>query len=180
MKRGRKLSDDERAIWKRTTKDVRPLMPLSPPPSPLPSSQKPTPRRPDLMASGSNTIAPMNASPRDLFRAGDPKSTKRIARGTQSIDATLDLHGHTQRTGLLVFRQFIANAALLKNRNLLIITGKGRRNAAQREYEMTGVLRERIRDWVQLPEIRPYIARVSDAHPRHGGSGALYIVLKNR
>ena len=183
MKRGRDLSQQERSLWQRTTRDVRPIKKAlreeaSGAPT-TPNAIAPVSEKTLLTSSAGKNIAP-GTKAEDLFRTGDPKSIKRIARGAQPIDATLDLHGHTQRTAFMVFRQFLLNASLMKNRNLLIITGKGRRSAIPLNHDGGGVLRQRVREWVQEPEIRPFIARIADAHPRHGGSGALYIVLKNR
>ncbi|MDP9163724.1 MAG: Smr/MutS family protein, partial [Pseudomonadota bacterium] len=43
-----------------------------------------------------------------------------------------------------------------------------------------GVIRASLRDWLQDSNLRPYIAALRPAHPRHGGGGAWYVILRRR
>ena len=52
------------------------------------------------------------------------------------------------------------------------IIGKGRLG--------TGVLRSRLFDWIADPDLRPFIAGYASAHPKHGGSGAVYLFLRSK
>ena len=41
-----------------------------------------------------------------------------------------------------------------------------------------GVLRSQLPHWLEAPSLRPYIAALRPAHPRHGGGGAWYVILR--
>jgi len=43
-----------------------------------------------------------------------------------------------------------------------------------------GKIRAAVGDWLAGSRHAPHIAAVRGAHPRHGGRGALYIVLRRR
>lgn len=57
-------------------------------------------------------------------------------------------------------------------RCVLVITGKGRAGR--------GIIRLRLLDWLSHPDLRPLVAGYSRAHPRHGGDGAFYVLIKTR
>ncbi len=109
----------------------------------------------------------------NVFSSGDPKADKKVARGRMTIDATLDLHGHTQASAHVALRRFIIAAHGRGDRCVLVITGKGNPAAPDR-----GVLRARFRDWIEEEDLRARIARAAAAHQRHGGDGAYYVFLK--
>ena len=98
----------------------------------------------------------------------DRGGEKRVRRGKLEIDASLDLHGHTQETGRSAVLRFIQAAHARGDRTIIVITGAGR--AGQ------GVLKQRLPDW--LAEVRPLIAGFAQAHRSHGGAGAYYVFLK--
>ena len=60
-------------------------------------------------------------------------------------------------------------------RLLLLITGKPRDAKSGR-----GAIRAAVGDWLAASPYAGDIAAVRNAHPRHGGAGALYIVLRRR
>jgi DNA-nicking Smr family endonuclease len=114
-------------------------------------------------------------APRTTARRPSPpddlSGQRRIRRGQNEIDARIDLHGHTQDTAHREVVDFILRQAGLGARCVLVITGKGRLG--------TGVLRARLFDWIADPDLRPFIAGYATAHPRHGGSGAVYLFLRS-
>jgi DNA-nicking Smr family endonuclease len=57
---------------------------------------------------------------------------------------------------------------------LLIVTGKGARGGGE------GVLRQALPRWLNMPDLRERVLAFASAHPRHGGAGAFYILLKRR
>ena len=59
---------------------------------------------------------------------------------------------------------------------LLLITGKPRAGG----HERRGAIRAAVGDWLAASRHAADIAAVRGAHPRHGGAGALYIVLRKR
>lgn len=68
----------------------------------------------------------------------------------------------------------LADAAAQGRRVALIITGKGSRGTGDRR----GIIRASLADWLSLGRTRPLIAALRPAHPRHGGQGAFYVILK--
>ena len=114
--------------------------------------------------------ASMQQTPANPLYSGDPKMDRRAGRERLAIDATLDLHGHTQISAERELTRFIKEAHARRSRCVLVITGKGAAG--------TGVLRQRFVDWIAASSIRPLIARAAQAHARHGGSGAYYVFIK--
>jgi DNA-nicking Smr family endonuclease len=43
-----------------------------------------------------------------------------------------------------------------------------------------GVLRRSVPLWLTEPDLRSVVLSVSEASPKHGGSGALYVQLRRR
>ncbi len=179
----RKLSKGEHDLWRRTVRDVAPLQrpgvdkagsPTGPagklaggfagiPPLPHRQSAAPAERR------------AQSASP-DAFSAGDPRIDRHASRGRLPIDATFDLHGHNQASARAALYGFLLEARQRRHRCVLVITGKGAREITGRKTG--GVLQAKLRDWLTEDAFRQHIVRASAAHPRHGGSGAVYLFLK--
>ncbi len=162
----RRLTPDERKLWSRVARTVRlapgrVIEPEEPETAPVMSG-------PQVLPSAGKAAPP---SPRRPSPPDDLSGQRRIRRGQNEIDARLDLHGHTQDTAHREVVDFILRQASLGARCVLVITGKGRLG--------TGVLRSRLFDWIADPNLRPFIAGYATAHPRHGGSGAVYLFLRS-
>jgi DNA-nicking Smr family endonuclease len=99
---------------------------------------------------------------------------QRVARGKETIDGRLDLHGLTQREAYAALLQFLRTASARDARLVLVITGKGARTG---EGER-GVLKRKVPQWLGLPEFRMLVIGFEDAHVAHGGDGALYIRIR--
>ena len=95
---------------------------------------------------------------------------RRLSRERDPIEARLDLHGLSQFDAEDQLRAFITSAYGRGLRAVLIITGKG--------VAQNGLLKRRTPDWLADPRLAPMIAGISQAHARHGGTGALYVALK--
>ena len=102
----------------------------------------------------------------------DQPTNRKIAKGKLPIDGKLDLHGLTQEQAHSRLHLFIENAYMSGKRTLLVITGKGPRSE--------GVLKTSVPRWLSDPKFRNYVIGSSQAHVSHGGSGALYVRIKNR
>ena len=90
----------------------------------------------------------------------------RFARGSTASHSGSGL-------GLALAKQFIARG----DRVLLLVTGKPPRPESKRPHAR-GAIRAAIGDWLAASRHAHAIASVRGAHPRHGGAGALYIVLR--
>jgi DNA-nicking Smr family endonuclease len=99
---------------------------------------------------------------------------RQITRGRIEPDYTVDLHGHTLESAWQVLDSSLARAISGGSRVILLITGKPPRD----DRPGRGAIRARVKDWLAHSRHSGRIAAVRGAHPRHGGSGALYIILR--
>lgn len=95
---------------------------------------------------------------------------RRLQRGVYAIDATLDLHGlNVEEARGAVFR-FIHDCVQHDVRSALISHGKGRGNKAR-----IPLLKSFLARWLPMfPEIMAF----HSAQKWHGGTGAVYILLR--
>jgi DNA-nicking Smr family endonuclease len=106
---------------------------------------------------------------------------RHLSRGTISPDRTIDLHGHTLHSAYELLDAALAAAIRDGDRTILLVTGKPPRSASERPQapnSFRGAIRAATGDWLAGSRHAAAIAAVRPAHPRHGGAGALYIVLK--
>ena len=73
---------------------------------------------------------------------------------------------------------FLDGAAAQDLRIVLIVTGKGMRLDNGRM--MGGRIRAEFVGWLNRADNRARVRGVRAAHPRHGGSGAFYVLLRRR
>ncbi len=95
---------------------------------------------------------------------------RKLKQGSYEHEARLDLHRMTVEQARREVFSFISDAVQLNLRSLLIVHGKGLGSQAG-----GAVLKSYINAW--LPQLEPVLAFVS-AQPRHGGVGAVYVLLK--
>jgi len=184
---GRRLGPDEQALWRRVIADVRPLAPVrraapvvAEPAAPVaPVVSKPARRVRAVI--GAAPVPP----PRVVPRPSAPGETldggwdRRLRRGLASPDVTIDLHGYTLVQAHGVLEAGLHRALADGARMMLLVTGKPpkvRGSALDRPGR--GAIRAVIGDWLTGSAHAPRIAAVRNAHPRHGGAGALYVILR--
>lgn len=102
---------------------------------------------------------------------------RRLTRGLAQPDMTLDLHGHTLASAHALLDQGLDRALARGDRVILLVTGKPPRPESERPHAR-GAIRAAVADWLAASRFADRIAAVRGAHPRHGGAGALYIVLR--
>jgi DNA-nicking Smr family endonuclease len=73
---------------------------------------------------------------------------------------------------------FLDQATAQDLRIVLIVTGKGARLGGGRL--LGGRIRAEFLGWLNRAENRARVRGVRPAHPRHGGSGAFYVLLRRR
>lgn len=71
----------------------------------------------------------------------------------------------------------LEQASAAGERVVLLITGHHRRGEPPVER---GRIRAAVHDWLAASRHASKIAAVRGAHPRHGGGGSLYIILRRR
>jgi DNA-nicking Smr family endonuclease len=175
----RRPSAEESELFRRTVGDARPLKPrakrtLAPParkPEPAPAP-KPRPQVPRIALPIPPRIPRTKTPKPGQFADIDKRTAERFRRGELAIDAKLDLHGLTQAEAHRRLDGFVVRAAAAGTRMLLVITGKGERG--------TGVLRDGVPRWLAEPGLRPHVLAIAHAQPKHGGGGALYVLLRKQ
>lgn len=95
---------------------------------------------------------------------------KKLRLGKYPIDGRLDLHRKTVTEAREQVLSFIREAMHYDSRTLIIVHGKGELNPRQ-----PATLKSFVAKW--LKEISPVMAYHS-AQRQHGGSGAVYVMLK--
>ncbi len=118
---------------------------------------------------------------RPLFSHGDGLDghwNRRLKAGQIVPDFNLDLHGHTLDAAYERLRRGIGQARSMDARLVVVVTGKPRPVEAADRGAKRGAIRAKILDWLAAGEHADAIAAVRKAHRRHGGDGALYIVLR--
>lgn len=170
--RGRRLSEGERILWREITRSITPMRAggaedfdiedeiVAPPPKTvrLPAA-KPQPK-PQTVKSAPPPLAPLGR-----------RAKQRVARGHDTIDGRLDLHGLTQAEAHDALLRFLHVGQSRGAKLVVIITGKGRGGEG-------GVLRRQVPLWLSLPDFRAMVVGFEEAHQRHGGEGALYLRLR--
>ena len=174
-KRGRRLGDDERALWRDVTRGVAPLRKdaTEPEAAAEPAEAAPMPKSPSPPAAPVRREKPGTKPPPALAPLGQ-KFRRKLARGTEPIEARIDLHGMTQREAHAALARFLHRAQAEGAKTVLVITGKGLRG----EGSERGVLRRQVPLWLRLPELRAIVLGFEDAHIGHGGEGALYVRIR--
>lgn len=124
-------------------------------------------------------------SPGDALAAAplqmDAKTHGKMTRGKLAPEARIDLHGLTLSEAHPELIRFVLNAQSDGLRLVLVITGKGRRGQDLGPIpQRMGVLRHQVPQWLRMPPLGQAVLQVSEAHLKHGGSGAYYVYLRRR
>jgi DNA-nicking Smr family endonuclease len=144
------------------------------PESPAGPGKVERPRRPS---------APINRSVADSAPISgddglDSHWDRRFARGGVTPDFTLDLHGHSLDQAHARLEAGLAQARTMGARVVLVIAGKPRPAEAADRGNRRGAIRAKLLDWLAAGPHGREVVAVRSAHRRHGGEGALYLVLK--
>lgn len=169
-------NDDDRDCWQQLVKDVDKLTNERPVTFTKQVELKIVPKiSPNEVYSGS-TLTDIIIGNMDNL---DANTARKFKRGEFRIEAELDLHGYTENQAFEAVCDFVKKAYLQQKRCISIITGKGlHKNDEDDVFASRGVLKDRVPQWLNLPDIRPLILSVF--HPEHikGGSGAIHILLR--
>ncbi len=111
----------------------------------------------------------------------DAKTHGKMTRGKILPEARLDLHGMTLAEAHPELIRFVLNSQSAGLRLVLIITGKGKRGHDVGPIpQRIGALRHQVPQWLRLAPLGPAVLQVTEAHLKHGGSGAYYVYLRRR
>ncbi|MDE1467217.1 Smr/MutS family protein [Aurantiacibacter sp. D1-12] len=183
----RGLTPEEAALWAKVAGTVKPLHPKrvaqpkaiagGRPAEVIKPTRQTTPgavRQVSRIVSPSQPIA--TRAPQGL----DSHWERRLSREQTQPDFTLDLHGHNLDQAYRRLDAGLTQAKAMNARLVLVVTGKPRPVDAADRGERRGAIRAKILDWLAAGQHSSDIAAIRKAHRRHGGEGALYIVLKRR
>ena len=182
----RGLSAEEATLWRKVAATVTPLHPQKPVPPPVAqpvAAPEPAPVPKRVRGRVPAPRVPPPAPPpatRALVRDGlDGSGDRKLARGIIVPDATIDLHGMNLDTAHARLIGGIAQALAMGARVILLIAGKPRPHGDHdARGERRGAIRAKLLDWLAHSPQASQIAAVRGASPRHGGAGAVYIVLR--
>jgi DNA-nicking Smr family endonuclease len=175
----RPLHPDELRLWAAVARTVRPAHGRVIPVVEEAAETKPASKK-KAAAAAAKAPAPTKPAHEPYWRAHlppqprliEPGRQRRISRERDPIEARIDLHGLGQFEAEDRLKAFLRRAHDGGLRAVLVITGKG--------MSGDGVIRRRAPDWLADPALRAVVAGVAQAHPRHGGEGALYVALKRK
>lgn len=185
MRPPRGLTPAEAALWARVAQTVQPLHPVRPKAAAAAAIVDPAPAQPATrrvkgrVPAPALPPAPPPSPPRPLDRHGlDGSWERKLAKAQLAPDLTLDLHGHSLDAAHARLDLGLTQAVAMGARLVLVITGKPRPVAAADRGERRGAIRAKLLDWLAAGPHAGRIAAVRPAHQRHGGSGALYVILR--
>ena len=170
----RRLTGEERELWDRLRRSVRPLdRNVVEVPEELRRPEPAKARKPQREKARPSDPPPPAREP-SLARLED-RTLRRLARGLSEVDARLDLHGMRQERAFSTLVSFLRRAQARGARLVLVITGKGFEGSDGR-----GVLRQAVPNWLSRPDFRDLVVGFGEAGRRHGGGGALYVQIRRR
>ncbi len=179
----RPIDADEKALWGRVIATVQPLHRMRLPAAvPISTAPQAVPAPITRLASKPRTVPEKNPKPIKPMGISPPNNLdgqwdRRISKGAVIPDVTVDLHG-TGLSGAYTRLDGSLEQAISQNmRVILLVTGKARSHD-RHSGEGRGAIASVIRDWLAASRHASSISAVRNAHPRHGGAGALYIILK--
>ena len=189
----RKLKSDEVELWEQVAKSATPLkLPQS-----IKTAAKPKPNKPIKQTekfelnnfkvgekveqkSVKNDLKPsISTALENAPVQMDYKSFKKMKRGKSTPEATFDLHGMTVAQAHSALIHFLMTSYSRNMRLVLVITGKGKFQKDTGPIpRQVGILRHQVPQWLRMPPLRDKVLQVSEAHGKHGGSGAYYVYLR--
>lgn len=191
----RHLSPEEKELWNRVAEQADPMhqahplvLPESTPVTKTPITEtEPAKYIEKFMvgqkAKSQKSKRDLKPSLRDEFSqmpvAMDKKAFHRMTRGKLVPDSKIDLHGMTLSQAHPTLIGFIRTAHVRGYRLVLVITGKGKRGEDHGPIpQPRGVLKHQVPQWLRAAPLSPMILQVTEAHIKHGGSGAYYVYLR--
>ncbi|WP_086617477.1 Smr/MutS family protein [Erythrobacter tepidarius] len=190
MRPPRGLTVSEQAAWAHLAASVKPL-----PDKKLPVPPRKAEADQPKVGGGVSKIA-VPAPPAKFFKPAKPANKappppaipgaldshweRRMKAGRIDPDLTLDLHGHTLDSAYERIMAGLDQARMMGARVVLVIAGRERPVDPADRMDRRGAIRAKLIDWLAASRHSGSIAAVRRAHIRHGGEGALYLILKRR
>ena len=103
----------------------------------------------------------------------DAKIFRKLQSGQYSVQGHLDLHGLNATQANIAVLDFVRRSYLEGKRCILLIPGRGRNSPLGQ-----GIIRQEISTWLTQAPLKRIILAFCTAQPKHGGSGAIYLLLR--
>ena len=175
----RRLSEEEIALWAEVAKSVARRRGAS-----LPAIVEPKPAPPSPKGATAPASAPSEAprsAPRQPPLAPLERRLKRdLSRGRAAVDSAIDLHGMNQAQAHQALRGFLVHMQARGAKLVIVVTGKGGKQASAVWADEPGVLRRLVPQWLREADMRAVVLGFEEAGRAHGGAGALYVRLRRR
>ena len=174
MKRERKLTDSEIALWHLITKNVKPLHAKS-----NFENAKNIPEeylsifdyKKEILTNPSPKIQKEKKKPSIVSSSFDLNTKRKIKK--EGVQAKLDLHGLKQDSAYDQLHVFLKKCYERRYRYVLVITGKGNIITG------SGVLRQNVPRWLQIPPFSTFVVGYNTAPREYGGEGALCLHIRS-
>nr|WP_217905298.1 Smr/MutS family protein [Altererythrobacter lutimaris] len=188
------MTAEEAAAWAKLAQSVTPLEGKAAPKALEIKAIAQVSGHADLLEAASHAVpikrprkAPV-ARPRTSMPAQQPSAhagldshwERRFKGGGVQPDVTLDLHDHSLDAAYQRLMSGLDQARAIDARVVLLITGRPRPVDPADRATRRGAIRAKVLDWIAASRHEGSIAAVRKAHQRHGGEGALYLVMKRR
>ncbi len=103
----------------------------------------------------------------------DPLVLGKMRAGHYSPEGHLDLHGQNIIQAYASMTEFLRTSYNKSMRCVLLIPGRGKNSP-----NGYGVLREKVQTWLTRAPFKRVVLAFCTAQPKHGGSGAMYVLLR--
>lgn len=108
-------------------------------------------------------------------RGMDERTLRQLMAGALSVEAHLDLHGCNAEQAMDSVLFFVRESYLMGRRVVLLVTGRGLNSPGG-----MGVLKQEVQNWLTRDPLKRVVLAFCTALPRHGGAGAIYVLLRKR
>ena len=170
-KKSLELSQEDKELWAQFTQSLNPLEVSTKPP--LMNEEvdiskeyyvQPLPQKKQIRAL--NVDLPVDI---------DKRTFERLKKGRLPLEDSFDFHGIGFHDAHYRLIKLIEGWQENGKRCVLIITGKGSRTPKDQK-----TIRDAFPDWLNDPLLRSKILAYTKAQPKHGGSGAFYLLLRRK
>ncbi len=109
-----------------------------------------------------------------FVRGINSKTLRKLKSGQLSIEAHLDLHGLNAQQAKIRLYKFMREHYINSRKCVLLIPGRGINSPMG-----APVLRSEVQVWLTREPLKRIVLAFCSAQPKHGGTGALYVLLRN-
>jgi len=170
----RSLAPEEAALWAKVASTIRPLSRNKNDPKAFVTKGFLSINRP---ATKMPAATPSKQVESAIGQTLDGGWDRRLSRGQMEPERVIDLHGHSLDSAWQAIDRGLHQAIGRGERLVLLITGHERKGDPPLER---GRIRAVVKDWLAASRHASSIGAIRNAHPRHGGGGSLYIILRRR